>query len=114
MVFLAIISSVGASILAQYCNKKLTRTESVEKLLMRLFFGCAVLGWTAVLFFSTFNFNFYVAALGFAGFWAMWSFTNGIKIGLAQTILVLPATTIVAVLLSAVFYRSGAFLIHAH
>ena len=110
MALLAIICSVGAAVLAQYCNKKLADLEPVEKLLFVMFFGCCILGWVGVWLFPPFHFNFYVSLLGFIGFWAAWSFTSGIKIGLAQTILLLPAATIVTVLSSAIFLEEWRFL----
>src|SRR3989338_2659818 len=109
MVFLIIFCSVGAAVLAQYCNKKLTGTEPVEEILIKMFFGCAFLSWIMALFLFQFNFNFYAAAIGFIGFLAMWSFTGGIKIGLTQTILLVPATSIVAVLLSSIFLAEWRF-----
>lgn len=109
MVLLAIIVSVGAAVLAQYCNKKLVEAEPVEEILTKVFFGCAFLGWIVVSISSQFNFNFYVAAIGLVGFLAMWLFTNSIKIGLAQSILLVPATSIVAVLLTSIFLSEWRF-----
>lgn len=109
MVLFTIICSTGAAILAQYCNKKLVDSELVEKILMRLFLGCFLLSWTGALIFGSFGFNFYIALLGFINFGAVWSFTRGIKIGLAQTILLLPATTVVAVVFSAIFLGEWRF-----
>lgn len=109
--YLAIIISIVAAIFGQYFVKKLASRESISRALSIMFFLCVVLAGLISLFFgSGLKINIFVIGLGVLNAWVAWLWWRAIKVSLSQTMLFLPLTGFVGVLLTAVFLSEWRFL----
>lgn len=110
-VYFVMIISVASAVFAQYFIKKLTVFDSITRALGIMFFLCAVLataiGW---LFGPTLKANMSLVGLGFLNALTAWLWWRAIKVSLSQTMLFLPLTGFVGVLLTALFLKEWYFL----
>lgn len=101
---LIIISAALISILAQYCNKKLISEEPVGKVVITMYVLCffIILGLIAIRR-DAFQLNRLIMIIAAVNVLATYCLGRATKIGLAQSIILLPLSGVVTVILSAFF-----------
>lgn len=111
MVFLALLICIVTAILAYYFNKRLLSTEPAIKVIGFSFFGCVIFSLVAILF-AGHSFTFYhsVFIVGLINSYGAFFSAKAIKINLAQSMIFLPLTGFVGVLLAVLFLGEGSFL----
>lgn len=110
--YLAVIISVASAVFGQYFIKKLASRESIGRALNIMFFLCVCLA-LAVRFAvgaRGWGVEILIIGLGILNAWVAWLWWRAIKVSLSQTMLFLPLTGFVGVLLTALFLNEWRFL----
>ncbi len=113
MIFWAIGLSIVTAIAAQYCNKKLLMNEPAGRVLTMMFLLCFIFSLAAAAARPS-GFFIIVAVIGFANALAGWHFNQAVKVGLAQSIMLLPLAGVVGVVLSAIFLGEWKYIDPRH
>lgn len=103
MVLIVILAGVFLSVICQYYNKLLLLEESAGKVMRIMYWISALIILAFILVRGDFNFYPLVSSVAFIVAVAVWFFNRAVKIGLTQSILILPLTAIVSVVLSVIF-----------
>ncbi len=109
MIVAALIVSVGAAILFQFCNKKLLHQESASTVITYLYVISAFLAGLAALFYRTLDWHSSIFVIGIVNALGAWVFLRALNQGLTKTILFFPLTKVVTLTASAIFLSEWKF-----
>lgn len=111
MVYIILFVNIITAIFAYYFNKRLLTTEPAVKIITFSFLGCAIFSLVAILAArQPFDFNYSIFAVGLINSYGALFSTKAIKINLAQSMIFLPLTGFVGILLAVLFLGEGSFL----